>query len=169
MRSIEVFLQGHGISDIAVVTAETGDTIIEILAKIGHPGCSDDKLLFFVEDFPAPIGADVIVEELLPFSNDEDELPPLRLHVSHHHKVAVTVRFNGEPKERHFRPGTTVERVRRWSCRAFGLTARDAAEHVLQIQGTTTRPDRDTHIGTLTKGDHCAVAFDLVPCKRVEG
>jgi hypothetical protein len=40
---------------------------------------------------------------------------------------------------------------------------------VLQIQGTTIRPDRDVHIGTLTQGHACAVAFDLVPCKRVEG
>jgi hypothetical protein len=40
---------------------------------------------------------------------------------------------------------------------------------VLQIQGTTIRPDRDAHIGTLTQGHTCAVAFDLVPCKRVEG
>ena len=82
----------------------------------------------------------------------------------------IQVRFNGETEKRHFTPSATVERVKRWAARrAFHLSPRDAAEHVLQIKGTTTRPDRDVHVGTLTHGHSCAVAFDLVPSQRVEG
>ena len=111
-----------------------------------------------------------MVEELLPLSADDEVCGPLRLHVTRCRHIEVTVRFNGEDAARRFPPSATVERVRRWAARrAFHLSPRDAAEHVLQIQGTTIRPDRDVHIGTLTKGETCAVAFDLVPCKRVEG
>ena len=169
MKSTELFIQGHGITDIAVVSSEPGETITQVLAKIGHPGHIDDQVLIFVEDFPTPIGREVVIEELLPITIEDCDHPPLRLHVSRCHKVAVTVRYNGQLKERHFPPGATIERIRRWSCRAFGLIPRDAAEHVLQIQGTNVRPDLDVHVGTLTKVGHCAVAFDLVPCKRVEG
>ena len=95
---------------------------------------------------------------------------PRSMHVTRCLKVKVAVRFNGETKSRVFPPSATVERVRRWAAlRAFGMSPRDAAEHILQIQGTTTRPDRDTHTGALTDGKTCAVAFDLVPSKRVEG
>jgi hypothetical protein len=95
---------------------------------------------------------------------------PLPIRRPHDGADARTIRFNGENTTRRFPPSATVERVRRWAARrAFHLSPRDAAEHVLQIQGTTIRPDRDAHIGTLTQGHTCAVAFDLVPCKRVEG
>lgn len=170
MKSIDVFLQGHGLSDIAVVPAQAGDTIAAILAKLGHADYAQADVLVFLEDIPAPIERNAIVEELLPLAPDEDMIGALRLHVTRCLKVKVAVRFNGETKSRAFPPSATVERVRRWAARrAFGLSPRDAAEHVLQIQGTTTRPDRDTHIGALTDGKACAVAFDLVPSKRVEG
>jgi hypothetical protein len=44
----------------------------------------------------------------------------------------------------------------------------DASEHVLQITGTTDRPDPDVQIGALVSGC-CELAFSLVPVKRVEG
>lgn len=170
MQTINIFLQGHGVSDIMVLQAKPDDTIAEVLPKFEHVELKRDDLLVFLEDIPAALDLDAVVEELLPLTADDEALGPLRLHITRCRHVEVVVRFNGEDAARRFPPSATVERVRRWAARrAFDLSPRDAAEHVLQIQGTTTRPDRDVHIGTLTKDETCAVAFDLVPNKRVEG
>lgn len=169
MKNIDVLLQSHGLADIAVLEAKPDDTLAKTLAKIELPGDKDGRLLF-LEDIDGAIDGHAVIEELLPLAPDDDAAGPLRIHVSHCRHVEVSVRFNGETEKRRFTPSATVERVKRWAARrAFHLSPRDAAEHVLQITGTTTRPDRDVHVGTLTHGHTCAVAFDLVPCQRVEG
>jgi hypothetical protein len=61
-----------------------------------------------------------------------------------------------------------VRAVKVWSVKQFGLDHKDAAEHVLQRCGSTDRPPSDTPLHTLLEGD-CALCFDLVPEKRVEG
>lgn len=171
MRPIEVFIQGEGFADITVVVAEGADTIAAVLAKLDVKQATNDDLHVYLEDVHAPLERDAVIEELLPLAPDEETiLGPLRLHLSRCRRIEVVVRFNGEEAERRFAPSATVERVRRWAARrAFGLSPRDAAEHVLQLPDSSTRPDRDVHIGTLTHGKTCAVAFDLVPSKRVEG
>lgn len=170
MKSIDVLVQGHGLVDIAVLAAKPDDTLAEIVARVDLPGKHEDHLLLFLEDIDGPIDHHAVVEELLPLPPDDDAVGPLRIHLARCRHVEIVVRFNGDTAKRSFTPSATVERVRRWAARrAFHLSPRDAAEHVLQIQGTTTRPDRDVHIGTLTQGKHCAVAFDLVPSQRVEG
>ncbi len=169
MKSIDVFLQGHGLADIAVLAAKPDDTLAEIVSKANLLGPKEARLLF-LEDIDGPIDDHAVVEDLLPLPTDGEPIGPLRLHVARCRHVEVAVRFNGEAAKRRFTPSATVERVRRWAVRrAFHLPPRDAAEHVLQIQGTSIRPDRDVHIGTLTQGQACAIAFDLVPCQRVEG
>jgi hypothetical protein len=51
----------------------------------------------------------------------------------------------------------------------FNLSEIDAAEHTLQIAGSTSQPDDDAHLGTLTSGAQCEVSFDLVAKVRVQG
>ena len=170
MKPINVFLQGHGITDIAVLHANPEDTVAEVISKSGQCSAIQVDLLIFLEDIAGILDPDAIFEELLPLAVDEEVMGPLRLHCSFCRKVDVVVRFNGEEAKRTFPPSSSVERVRRWaSRRAFKLSPCDAAEHVLQIQGETTQPDRDVHIGVLTEGESCAVTFNLVPSKRVEG
>ncbi len=170
MKRVDIFVQGHGLSDITVLPGKPDDTIASVLSKLNQAEAKEESLLVFVQDTPCAVDRDVLVEELLPLTADDDSLRSLCLHITRCHTVETVIRFNGEDQRRHFPPGAIVERVRRWAAsRAFGLSSRDAVEHVLQIQGTTTRPDRDIHVGTLTDGKTCAVAFDLVPTKRVEG
>jgi hypothetical protein len=169
MKTIDVLLQRHGLADIAVLEAKPDDTLAKVVSKIDLPGAKEGRHLF-LEDIDGAIDGHAVIEELLPLPPDDDVIGPLRVHVSHCRHVEVAVRFNGESDKRRFTPSATVERVRRWAARrAFHLPPRDAAEHVLQLQGTTTRPDRDVHVGTLTQGHSCAIAFDLVPSQRVEG
>jgi hypothetical protein len=169
MKTIDVLLQSHGLADIAVLEAKPDDTLAKIVSEIDLPGDKEGRFLF-LEDIDGAIDGHAVIEELLPLAPDDDAAGPLRIHVSHCRHVEVSVRFNGETEKRRFTPSATVERIKRWAAlRAFHLSPRDAAEHALQLQGTTTRPDRDAHVGTLTHGHTCTVAFDLVPCQRVEG
>jgi hypothetical protein len=170
MRPIEIFIQGAYVPEILVATAAPVDTVAGVLAGLDRPIQIREETLVFVEDMHGPLDPETSIEELLPLRFDEEAIVvPLRLHVTKCRHVAVSVRFNGESENRRFAPGSTIGRVHHWAARrAFGLSPRDAAEHVLQITGTDKRPDRDVHIGTLT-GDTCAVEFDLVPRKRVEG
>ncbi len=170
MKHVDIFLQGCGLSDIAVLSAKPDDTVGIMLSKLDQTKEQDEGLLVFVQDAPCAVDLEVAIEELLPLVADQKIPGQLCLHVTRCHKIETVVRFNGEDKRRYFPPGAVIERVRRWAAlRAFGLSPRDAVEHVLQLQGTTKRPDRDTHVGALTDHETCAVVFDLVPSKRVEG
>jgi hypothetical protein len=172
MRSIEVFIQGPGLSEIAVLKVGAHETVAEVIARVVQPNGGGEEMFVFLEDVHAPLEIDAVMEELVALTASEDvDLDPIRLHVGHCRHVDVAVRFNNETARRRFSPSATIERVQRWaSLHAFHMTPRDAAEHVLQIQGTAERPDREVHIGTLIKkGAPCAIAFDLVPAKRVEG
>lgn len=171
MREIDVFIQSEGLGDILVASTTPHATIAEVLEKLEHPVPKGEGLLIFIEDLFAPIDAETVVEELLPLGIEDVAIAhPLRLHITRCRQIEVAVRFNGEEAKRRFAPGATIARVHHWAARrAFRLSPRDAAEHVLQIQGSAIRPDRDVHIGTLTEGKTCSVAFDLVPRKRVEG
>jgi hypothetical protein len=82
----------------------------------------------------------------------------------------VTVTFNGETAELRFPPSATVARVKSWAAeRKFGMSDEEAGEHVLQIAGSHDRPAPGTHVGALTDGKVCGLAFDLVADERVNG
>jgi hypothetical protein len=51
----------------------------------------------------------------------------------------------------------------------FGLSPKDAAEHVLQLCDSADHPPTDTLLHQLLSGHACALCFDPVPEKRVEG
>lgn len=171
MKAIEVLIQGAGIPEILVASATPADSVVRVLAALERPIALDGEILIFSEDVQGALDPETPVEELLPMGADEEAIAvPVRLHVTKCRHVEVSVRFNGEHAKRRFAPGATIGRVHHWAARrAFGLSLRDAAEHVLQIGGSDKRPDRDVHVGTLTGGGVCAVEFDLVPRKRVEG
>lgn len=170
MRAIEIFVQGQGVPDIVVLSVQPQDTVATALSKMEHAVSKDANILVFLEDVWGAIETEAVIEELLPLATEDDDCGLLRFHVNHHRHVEVDVRFNGQVAKRRFSPSATIERVHRWAARrAFGLSARDAAEHVLQIRGTTVRPERDTHLGVLTTRENHVVCFDLVPFKRVEG
>ncbi|MGX7896043.1 hypothetical protein [Tsuneonella sp. HG222] len=92
-----------------------------------------------------------------------------KLHLSRCRKVDVTIHFLEQTKKHSFAPGIRVRRVKKWALDHFKLAERDAAEHVLQICGTTDRPPTDTPLHKLVKHGHCELSFDLVPDIRVEG
>lgn len=165
MRNVEILLQGEHIPDIQLVEIGSGKQVKDLLAVAA--GCRKETVegdfVVFLEDGPKPLAAD----DNLPES--ENGLP-VPLHVHRCRSVVATVTFNGVDKGHEFRPGMTIDAVKKWAAvTEFGMKPADAAEHVLQIAGTTDRPEPDTHIGALVSCPDCSIAFDLVPLKRVEG
>ncbi|HVU19486.1 MAG TPA: hypothetical protein VHE09_02070 [Rhizomicrobium sp.] len=166
MKTIEILLQGEAIPDIQVVVIEAKQAKAHhVIAKAAEhrKGPVEGEFFVFIEDEEAPLDPDCVLPE-------PSHGHPLRLHVHRCRAIAVAVTFNGETVNHRFGPGTTVETVKKWAAlKGFHMTPQDAAEHALQISGTTTRPEPDTHIGTLAAAGECALRFDLVPLKRVEG
>jgi hypothetical protein len=92
-----------------------------------------------------------------------------RVHVTHCRRIKTTVHFLNKTTEREFAPGARVRAVKEWAVRTFGLSPKDAAEHVLQVCKSTKRPPSDTPLNELLHEEECSLCFDLVPEKRVEG
>jgi hypothetical protein len=165
VKIIEILLQGEGVPDIQVVRLGHDKTVADLLAAAAahRKEVLEGDFLVFVEDDEEPLAPGAALPE-------GAHGQPARLHVHRCRQVEVAVTFNGVTKEHRFGPGTTVATVKKWAAiKAFGMTPADAAEHVLQLAGTTDRPEPDTHIGALVRCPHCLLRFDLVPHKRVEG
>lgn len=92
-----------------------------------------------------------------------------KLHLAKCRKIDVTIHYLEQTKRHSFAPGTRVRRVKAWAVDHFKLAERDAAEHVLQVCGSTDRPPTDTPLHKLAKHGRCELCFDLVPDVRVEG
>jgi hypothetical protein len=120
----------------------------------------------------------VEIAELLIFKEDHDEPlePHDRLH-SHEHpvfhahrcrKIEVTVNYKTETFRHGFPPSATIAKVTEWAVRQAGLGMEEAEEHVLQVHGSRLQPPPNVHVGSLVV-QGCAVAFDLVRKKLVQG
>jgi hypothetical protein len=85
-------------------------------------------------------------------------------------KIAVRVRYKGDPLVKEFAPSATIAKVFKWatSDKGFGLTPTERAKHTLGICGTTTEPDKSEHVGSLANPD-CTLCLDLAPKERFEG
>ena len=147
-------------SVVAVVRVTSGQNLTQLASALASGGV---RLVEITLTVPGALDA-------INRASRELEGEVIRLHEGRCQRVGVSVTFNGVTKLREFPPVTRVSHVHQWATHnAFDMSPRDAAEHVLELVGGDERPDADTQIGTLTSGTLCAVAFDLVPFKRVEG
>lgn len=166
MSDVEIFLQGEGIPDIVLLRVPDNSTVQALIEVAQQHGVrvdgSKDALLVFKEDEDEPVKADATLEAAGIGRR-------CRIQVHRCRRIEVSVNFNGKQAERKFAPSATIQRVTKWAVREFGLKDVDAAEHVLQLCGSTKRPDADTHLGALVAHTNCGICFDLVPKQRVEG
>jgi len=164
---IELFLQGEGITEIALVRVPRNGTVRDIIEAARAHGLTTPEgaeLLVLIEDAEEPLAPDASLE-LSGISNRG------RVHVHRCRRVVVSVNFNADQKAEEFPPSATVGRVKRWAVgkKGFDLQGVDATEHLLQLCNSTVRPDEDVHIGTLVTVPNCGLCFDLVAKQRVEG
>ncbi|MGX1199224.1 hypothetical protein [Parvibaculum sp. MBR-TMA-1.3b-4.2] len=163
MKSIDLFYQGEGVGEVEHLELEPEATFAVLKAHLVEKHKISVDALLFIEDEDEPIDEGVLLK-------DRGTAKGLKVHIHRCRHVEVTVTFNGETVERRFPPSATVARVKRWAAeKKFGMSEEEAGEHVLQIAGTHDRPAPGTHIGALTDGKVCGVAFDLVPDERING
>lgn len=157
-----IFIQSHdhpGIIEAALKEAATFGDLHDALAAAGVP-INADTFIFIDE-----------AEECL--HGERIHLVPgikrgARIHVTRFRRIKTTVHFLDQTEEHEFPPGARVRAAKSLAAHTFHMTPADAADHVLQLCGSTERPTSDTPLHELAKGG-CAVCFDLVPEKRVEG
>ena len=167
MADIEVFVQGRGIPSIILVRVPEEGTVRDLLEVVQGGGARLENgipVIVMLEnaDEPLPLEVPLAVVGIGHRS---------RVHVHNCRQIQVTVNFNGSSNERSFPPSVTVGHVHMWAVDkdGFNLPEIDATEHALQVCGTATRPDVDTHIGVLVSAPGCTLCFDLVAKRRVEG
>lgn len=163
MPQSTLFVQVQGDSRIIEVAAAedvTESGLHHALSGAGVPGALE--LFVFIDE----------AEEHIPREGDcpvSGVKHGARVHVTRCCRIKTTVHFLDKTIERGFPPGARVRSVKTWAAHEFHLDHKDAAEHVLQICNSNVRPTTDTPLHTLVDGQDCAVCFDLVPEKRVEG
>jgi hypothetical protein len=166
MKKIEVFIQMEGVKDIQLVEVVENGTVRDLLLLVAKHGkqCDNDEIpsLVFIEDMDDVLDGDKLLENV-------GVRHRTHVHIHRCRHIEVIVNFNGKKISKNFPPSATVGRVKKWAAKEFGMSEKDASEHVLQISGTKNSLDEDIHIGTLTKHPVCHISFDLVPKVRIEG
>jgi hypothetical protein len=162
MSKTIVFIQGEGAEELveAELAEATFDGLHDALTRLGLE--IGEEVFLFLDEAEEPLKG-----------KGKNAVPGLkpgaRIHVSRCRKIAVTVNYLHRTEEHNVAPGTRVKRVKKWVIDKFGLEGPDAAEHVLQLCDSTDRPASDNPLQRLADRKQCAVCFDLVPEKRVEG
>lgn len=163
MTSIDIFYQGEGLRDIAHFEARPDLTFAGLKRAIVDKHNLPPETLIFLEDGEDPVDEAQLVTHHVGRAG-------VKVHVHRCRHIAVAVTFNGETVRQPFAPAITVAHVKKWAAeKKFDMTPAEAGEHVLQISGTTDRPDLGTHLGTIVAHPNCSIAFDLVPNERVNG
>ncbi len=164
MPTIQLFLQSEGNRRIELIEIDANATVREILFAAVRAGLPEEyrtDALVFGQHCETPLDPDTILSVVGICDKH-------RIHVHRCHKIEVTLHFNDITEKLHFPPSATVERVKRHFIEKIHMSPVDATEHVLQICGSSDRPEPDNHIGALVSCT-CSLCFNLVPIKRVEG
>ena len=164
MSKIQLFLQVEGSRGIHLVELDDdaqAKDLIALAIRAGLAAANAEGALVFGPDGDSPL------DPALPL-NKQGVRNKHRMHVHRCRQVNVTLHFNDVTETVHFPPSATVDRVKKRFVQMIRMSPVDATEHVLQLCGSSDRPEPDTQIGTLVCGC-CNVCFDLVPIKRVEG
>lgn len=164
MKKIQLFLQFEGNRRIELIEIDPDVPIREIIVAAIRAGMPDDyrsEAVVFGNEHEEPLD----VATTLTAAGIRDKH---RVHVHRCRRVEVTLHFNDVIVVQSFPPSTTIERVKRFFVQKINMSAVDATEHVLQLCGSTDRPEPDQHLGAQVSCS-CSLCFDLVPIKRVEG
>jgi hypothetical protein len=167
-ETIEMFLQMEGITDVMLVRVPQNGAVRDIIEAARAKGVTvpsgGENVFVLLEDSDEVLELDKELKEA-GIGNRQ------RVHCHRCRRIEVTINFNGRTESKAFPPSTAVKRVKRWADAKdqFDLKGVDTTDHVLQICGTSVRPDEDIHIGTLVRHPNCKLCFDLVPKVRVEG
>jgi hypothetical protein len=163
MTKLTLFVQVQdkpGITEIEVTAPAEADDILRAIKAAGLEVDKDWSVFADEADEPLKAGHKGPIEGLKTGT---------RIHITRCKKIKVTVHFQDKTIDRAFPLGARVRAVKQWAVRELKINPTDAGEHVLQLCNSTKQPPTDTPLAELTDQRTCAVCFDLVPEKRVEG
>ena len=163
MPSVIAFIQAHDRAELLEAEISDAATLGEIQEGLRASGVETDAETFiFIDD-----------SETHEEGDHHRHVAGLKrgchIHVTRCRRIKTTVHFAHHSEEHEFPPGAHVRKVKERAVHQFQMDPKDAAEHVLQICKSTERPPSDTPLHQLVHGHGCALCFDLVPEKRVEG
>ena len=163
MEQLTVFYQGEGLESIEVVEIEREMTVAVLRELLGNKHGWPLETVLFAEDVDDELDVAVLVREF-------EIQAGTKIHAHRCRKIDVSVSYNGVSLPYVYAPSATIARVKRHAAiEGFHLSEEAAAEHVLQIKGSTVQPAPGTHIGALVRHPECRIAFDLIPKHRVQG
>jgi len=162
MSQVSIFIQVQGRKGITEAKVPAAATVDELRSAITGAGVAlDGNSVIFIDDAEQPLDG-----------NGKKTVPALkngtRVHVTRCKRIHTTVHFAEKTFKGDFPPGVRIRVVKLAAAHDFKMDPKDAAEHVLQLCNSTTRPASDTPLQELAQ-DGCELCFDLVPEKRVEG
>ena len=161
--SQSLFVQVQGDARLIEVPVADSPTEAELLAALENAGVAlGPDLAVFIDEGEEPLSGDR--ERRIGGIKDG-----CRVHVARCRRIKTVVHFMEKTLNREFPPGARVRAVKKWAVHELHLDHKDAAEHVLQLCGSSARPSSDTPLHLLIQNHECAVCFDLVPEKRIEG
>lgn len=169
-QELEMFVHAQGAKPIVAVAAR-GETLREVLVRVGVLGGEQHDILVFVGESEEALneaddiedGADQHAPVDVSLTIDVLDLKRHRhVHVHRCRHVAVEVNFGGQTKRRRFSPATTIAVVTKWARKKFHLDPAAAAEYVLRRCNSTEQPRPDKYLGELVHAPACSICFDLV-------
>ena len=163
MEQLTVFYQAEGVASVEVIEIERETTIAALREVLGKKHGWPAEVALFVEDVDDELDPTILVREF-------EIAAGTKIHAHRCRKIDVAVSFNGATLPYAYGPSATIARIKRHAAiDGFHLSEDAAAEHVLQIKGSTAQPAAGTHVGSLVRHPECRIAFDLVPKHRVQG
>lgn len=157
----QVFVQSEYLADIAVLEVDSNVKLPQLreqLLKLLPEAAERGGVHIYLED----------QDDEAAFDKLKEVPDGLRVQLNRSKGIDVIVRYAGRDVRRTLRPSYTVQAVKQWATQELGIQPSDAAELMLQVAGTSIRPELDVHIGSLAKGEK-SITFDLVPSPRVNG
>lgn len=143
--------------EMRVLVDATASEILEAI-KARHPAVEIDELV--LEDEDEPLHGDARVAERV---EEEFKL----IHAARRGRIAVTVVYDNDQRQRAFRPSATVRRILRWAVGEEGFDLVDPpAKFVLKIGDRTLEPE--LHVGQITRGAR-ELVLQLVHRRKVQG
>jgi hypothetical protein len=143
--------------EIRVAVGATASEILDTI-KARHPAVEIDELV--MEDEDEPLGDDARVVERV---EDEFKL----IHAARRGRIAVTVVYDNDQRQREFRPSATVRRILRWAVGEKGFDLVDPPfKFVLKMGERMLEPE--LHLGQITRGAR-AIVLQLVHTRKVQG
>lgn len=162
MEHVTVFYQAEGLAAIEVIEVSPDTTVGALRELLVQKHGWTSEVVLFAEDVDDELDAVIILSDVAGDTG-------AKVHAHRCRNVGVQVTFNGVTRPYDYKPSATIARIKHRAAMDFGLSEEAAAEHVLQIKGTTDQPTPGTHVGALVRHPQCSIAFDLIPKMRVQG